>query len=327
MRAIVITSPGDPEVLQSAERPIPEIKSEEVLIKVAAAGVNRPDIIQREGRYPAPPGVPADIPGLEVAGVVEHVGVDEKRWRPGDKVCALLAGGGYAEYVAVPGVQCLPVPEGLSFEEAASLPETFFTVWTNVFDRGRFVSGESFLVHGGTSGIGVAAIQMVKALGGRVYATAGTDEKCAFAEKLGAVKCVNYKKENFAEVIKILEPKGVDVILDMIGGDYTPKNVGLLATEGRLLIINAMGGANSPIDLMRVMVKRLTITGSTLRVRETTFKGAIAANLEKHIWPLLDAGRIMPVIYQTFPLASAAEAHKLVESSEHIGKVVLTISA
>ncbi len=325
MKAIVITQPGGPEVLKVAERPVPEIKQDEVLIKVAAAGVNRPDLIQREGRYPAPPGVAADIPGLEVAGIVTQVGADEKRWKPGDQVCALLAGGGYAEYVAVPSVQCLPVPEGLSLEESASLPETFFTVWTNVFDRGRFESGESFLVHGGTSGIGVAAIQMVNALGGRVYATAGTDEKCAYAEELGASKCVNYKKEDFAEVIKSLERKGVDIILDMIGGDYTPKNVGLLATEGRLLIINAMGGANSPIDLMRVMVKRLTITGSTLRVRETDFKGAIAANLEEHVWPLLVKGSIKPVVHQTFPLEKAADAHALVESSEHIGKVVLTI--
>lgn len=304
---------------------MPELKPDEVLIKVAAAGVNRPDIIQREGRYPAPPGVPADIPGLEVAGVVEQVGAEEKRWRPGDKVCALLAGGGYAEYVSVSGVQCLPVPQGLSFEEAASLPETFFTVWTNVFDRGRFQSGESFLVHGGTSGIGVAAIQMVKALGGRVYATAGTDEKCAHVEKLGATKGINYKKEDFAEVIKAAESKGIDIILDMIGGDYTPKNIGLLATEGRLLIINAMAGATSQVDMMRVMVKRLTITGSTLRVRESSFKGAIAANLERHVWPLLESGAIKPIVYQTFPLEKASEAHKLVESSEHIGKVVLTV--
>lgn len=311
--------------MQIAERPVPELKPDEVLIKVAAAGVNRPDIIQREGRYPAPPGVPADIPGLEVAGVVEQVGAEEKRWKPGDKVCALLAGGGYAEYVSVSGVQCLPVPQGLSFEEAASLPETFFTIWTNVFDRGRFKSGESFLVHGGTSGIGVAAIQMVKALGGRVYATAGTDEKCAYVEKLGATKGINYKKEDFAEVIKALEPKGLDIILDMIGGDYTPKNIALLATEGRLLIINAMAGATSQVDMMRVMVKRLTITGSTLRVRESSFKGAIAANLEKHVWPLVESKVIKPVVYKTFPLEQASEAHKLVESSEHIGKVVLTV--
>jgi NADPH:quinone reductase len=325
MKAIVITTSGGPEVLQIAEKPVPEIKPDEVLIKVAAAGVNRPDIIQRQGRYPAPPGVPADIPGLEVAGVVEQVGAEERRWRPGDHVCALLAGGGYAEYVSVSGVQCLPVPAGLSLEEAASLPETFFTVWTNVFDRGRFESGESFLVHGGTSGIGVAAIQMVKALGGRVYATAGNDEKCAYAEKLGAVKCVNYKKEDFAEVLKVLEPKGLDIILDMIGGDYTPKNIALLATEGRLVIINAMAGATSPVDMMRVMVKRLTITGSTLRVRESSFKGAIADRLEKHVWPLVESKAIKPIVCQTFSLEKASEAHRLVESSEHIGKVVLKV--
>lgn len=325
MKAIVITQPGSPDVLQVVERPGPEIQPDEVLIKVAAAGVNRPDIIQRQGKYPAPAGVPADIPGLEVAGIVEAVGAEERRWKPGDKVCALLAGGGYAEYVAVPGVQCLAIPEGLSFEETASLPETFFTVWTNVFDRGRFEAGESFLVHGGTSGIGVAAIQMVTAMGGRVYATAGTEEKCAFAEKLGAVRAIDYKKEDFAEVIKSLEPKGIDIVLDMIGGDYTPKNIGLLGTEGRLMIINAMEGALGQVDLMRVMVKRLTITGSTLRVRESSFKGAIAKRLEEQIWPLLSQNKIKPIVYKTFRLEEAGKAHELMESSEHIGKIVLKI--
>ena len=311
--------------MQAAERPVPEIQPDEVLIKVAAAGVNRPDIIQRQGRYPAPPGASADIPGLEVAGVIEKVGADEKRWKPGDRVCALLAGGGYAEFVAVSGGQCLPIPAGLSTEEAASLPETFFTVWTNVFDRGRFKRGESFFVHGGTSGIGVAAIQMVTAMGGRVYATAGTDEKCAFAEKLGAVRAINYKKEDFAEVIKSLEPKGIDILLDMIGGDYTPKNIGLLGTEGRLLIINAMEGALGQVDLMRVMVKRLTITGSTLRVRESSFKGAIAKRLEEQIWPLLNQDEIKPIVHKTFRLEEAGKAHELMESSEHIGKIILKV--
>jgi len=325
MEAVVMTNSGGPEVLQIQEWTNPTIHPDEVLIKVMAAGVNRPDLIQREGKYPAPPGVPADIPGLEVAGVIEEVGAHEKRWKVGDKVCALLAGGGYAEFVSVHGAQCLPVPEGLSFAEAASLPETFFTVWTNVFDRGRFQSGESFLVHGGTSGIGVAAIQMVKAMGGKVYTTAGSDEKCTFAENLGAAKAINYKKEDFAEVLKGLEPKGIDVVLDMIGGDYTAKNIGLLAVEGRMLIINAMSGAVAPVNLMQIMVKRLTVTGSTLRVRDSAFKGAIAANLEKHIWPLIEKGAIKPIIYKEFPLEEAAEAHRLMESSQHIGKVVLTV--
>lgn len=325
MKAIVITTPGGPEVLKMEERPRPTPGPGEVLVRVKAAGVNRPDLIQRAGKYPAPPGVPSDIPGLEVAGVVEAAGDADHRWKPGDAVCALLAGGGYAEYAVVPAGQCLPVPEGLSFAEAASLPETFFTVWTNVFDRGRFTKGEKVLVHGGTSGIGVTAIQLITAMGGKVYTTAGSGDKCAFAEKLGAAKAVNYKKDDFAEVIKSLEPKGIDIVLDMVGGDYTPKNLQLLATEGRLVIINAMEGAVAPVDLMRVMVKRLTITGSTLRVREKEFKGEIADRLEQHVWPLLESGAIKPVVYKTFPLAEAAQAHALVESSAHIGKVVLEL--
>ncbi len=323
MQAVVITQPGKPEVLQIQERPKPDLKPDEVLIEVKAAGINRPDIIQREGKYPAPDGVDPDIPGLEVAGVIKRIGNKVTEWKIGDKVCALLAGGGYATEVAAPAVQCLPLPAGLSFEEAAALPETFFTVWTNVFDRGQFKKGEIFLVHGGTSGIGVAAIQMVRAMGGKVYATAGTDEKCAFAEKLGAVKAINYKKDDFLEVLKEIEPNGIDIILDMVGGDYTAKNIDLLKPEGRLVIINAMKNANSEINMKKVMAKRLTITGSTLRARSPEFKGKIAKNLKEHIWPHIESGLIKAIIYQKFPVEEAAKAHELMESSEHIGKIIL----
>lgn len=323
MKAIIISRPGGPQVLKPADRPIPEIKNNEVLIKVKAAGVNRPDVIQRLGKYPAPKGVPADIPGLEVAGIIEKTDPGEKRWKKGDQVCALLGGGGYAEYVNVPSGQCLPIAEGLTFAEAASLPETFFTVWTNIFDRAQFKKGNCVLIHGGTSGIGVAAIQMVTAMGGKAYTTAGTAEKCAFAEKLGAIKAINYKKADFEAVIKKLEPAGIDIILDMIGGSYTAKNIELLKTEGKLVMINAMQGSEASVDLKKIMKKRLIVTGSTLRTRDVNFKHLIAQSLEKHIWPLLKEGKIKPVIYKTFPLEKAAEAHKLMESSKHIGKIVL----
>ncbi len=312
-------------MLQVKQMPVPSLQPNDVLIHVMAAGVNRPDVFQRQGNYPAPAGVSNDIPGLEVAGVIEQVGASVGRWKKGDKVCALLAGGGYAEYVAAPAEQCLPVPNGFSYEEAASLPETFFTVWSNVFDRCKFKAGETVLVHGGTSGIGVAAIQMVTAMGGRVYATAGSPDKCAAAEKLGAIKCINYKTEDFEQVIKSLESNGVDIILDMVGGDYTPKNINLLKAEGRLVIINSMRGRTSEVDLMKVMVKRLTITGSTLRARDSSFKGEIAAQLEKFIWPLLATGQIKPIVHQTFSLFHAPEAHKLMETSEHVGKLVLVL--
>lgn len=325
MKAIIITAPGGPEVLQVKQMPVPSLQPNDVLIHVMAAGVNRPDVFQRQGNYPAPAGVSNDVPGLEAAGVIEQVGAAVSRWKKGDKVCALLAGGGYAEYVAAPAQQCLPVPSGFSYEEAASLPETFFTVWSNVFDRCKFKAGETVLVHGGTSGIGVAAIQMVTAMGGRVYATAGSPDKCAAAEKLGAVKCVNYKTEDFEQVIKALEPTGIDIVLDMVGGDYTSKNVNLLKTEGRLVIINSMRGRTAEVDLMKVMVKRLIITGSTLRARDSAFKGEIAAQLEKFVWPFLATGQIKPVIYQTFSLFHAGEAHKLMETSEHVGKIVLVL--
>lgn len=324
MKAIVITQPGTPDVLKLADVPKPELKPGEVLIKVAAAGVNRPDVAQRKGVYPPPPGAPQDIPGLEVAGVIETVGPEVTIWKTGDKVCALVSGGGYAEYCVAPEGQCLPVPGDLSFIEAASLPETFFTVWSNVFDRGSLQPGEGLLIHGGSSGIGVTAIQMAKALGSTVYVTAGSKDKCRFCEQLGASKAVNYKQENFVEAIKqITHDKGVNVILDMIGGDYTPGNIELLADDGRLVMINTMKGKDATIDLSFVMRKRLVITGSTLRSRDVVFKSAIAESLLEHIWPLIDAGKIKPIIHQIFPAEDAAEAHRLMESSSHIGKIVL----
>lgn len=324
MKAIVITQPGGPEVLQLEERPKPSIAPNEVLVKVAAAGINRPDVFQRKGNYPPPQGAPQDIPGLEIAGTVAEVGTNVSRWKVGDKVCALVMGGGYAEYCNVPDAQCLPIPGNLSFTEAASLPETFFTVWSNVFDRAKLQPGETLLVHGGSSGIGVAAIQMATALGSKVYVTAGSDDKCRFCEELGAAKAINYKTENFAEEIKRLtNGKGVDVILDMIGGDYTPGNIASLADDGRLVLINAMKGKDVQIDLAQVMRKRLIITGSMLRARDIAFKGAIAQNLEKQIWPLLASGKIKPVIHSVFPAAEVAKAHRLMESGDLKGKVVL----
>jgi len=324
MKAIVITRPGGPEVLQIAERSVPNYSPDEVLVKVAAAGINRPDVSQRKGSYPPPPGASPDIPGLEIAGTITETGAKVTRWKVGDRVCALVTGGCYAEYCNVPQGQCLPIPGNFSFTEAASLPETFFTVWSNVFDRGCLKPGETLLVHGGSSGIGVAAIQMATVLGSPVYVTAGTDEKCRFCEGLGAAKAINYKTENFAEVIKqITGGKGVDVILDMIGGDYTPNNLKSLAPEGRLVMINTMNGKDVQVDLSQVMTKRLTITGSTLRSRDTTFKAAVAQNLEKNIWSLLSSGKIKPVVYKVFPMEKAADAHRLMESSEHIGKIVL----
>lgn len=326
MKAIVISQPGGPEVLQLAERPVPVPTHGEVRIRVHAAGVNRPDVAQREGRYPAPEGSPQDILGLEVSGIIDAIGEGVDRWQVGDRVCALLAGGGYAEYVTVSAMQCLPIPDGLSFGDAASLPETFFTVWSNVFDRAGFRAGDTFLVHGGTSGIGVAAIQMVWAMGGRVYTTAGSEEKCAFAEKLGAVKAVNYREQDFFQEIKALEPGGLNIILDMIGGDYTQKNLDLLAPDGRLVIINSMKSRMAEVDLMKLMVKRLTLTGSTLRARDAAFKGAIGEQLEKQIWPKIASGQIKPIIHATFPLEEAAAAHRLLESSSHMGKIVLTVN-
>ncbi len=325
MKAVVITRPGGPEVLQLQDRPKPSFGPNEVLVKVAAAGINRPDVFQRKGNYPPPAGAPQDIPGLEIAGTIVEVGDSVTRWKIGDKVCALITGGGYAEYCNVPEGQCLPVPGNLTFAEAASLPETFFTVWTNVFDRGKLQAGESLLVHGGSSGIGVAAIQMATAMGSTVYVTAGSDEKCKFCKDLGAAKAINYNTEDFTTAIaQLTDNKGVNVILDMIGGNYTPGNIQSLAEEGRLVMINTMKGKDVQVDLSQVMRKRLIITGSMLRSREIAFKAAIAQNLEKYIWPLLAAGKIKPVINSVFPAEKAAEAHTLMESSEHMGKIVLS---
>jgi len=320
MQAIVIANAGSPEVLQLQERPIPKPKADEVLIRIFAAGVNRPDVAQRQGLYPPPPGAPADIPGLEVAGIIEECGTDIKRWKVGDRVCALLAGGGYAEYATAHAESCLPVPGNWSFAEACALPETVFTVWHNVFERGQLKSGESLLVHGGSSGIGITAIQLAKAFGATVFATAGTDVKCEACLNLGADKCINYKKDDFEEVLK---GDGVDVILDMIGGDYIPKNIRLLNADGRLVFINAMKGAQSAFSVSDIMRRRLTITGSTLRNRETDFKARLASEVEKHVWPVISSNKFKAVIYKQFNLADARQAHALMESSEHIGKIVL----
>lgn len=325
MRAVEISKPGGPEVLKIAERPLPQPKPHEILVKVAAAGVNRPDILQRMGLYAVPPDA-SDLPGLEIAGTVATVGANVKMWKVGDQVCALVHGGGYAEYCVVPEVQALPVPKDLSLTEAASLPETFFTVYSNVFDRGGLKAGETFLVQGGSSGIGVTAIQMAAAMGARVFATAGTDEKCAACVKLGAEKAFNYKTGDWAEELKAATGgKGANVILDMAGGDFVPKELKSLADEGRLVMIAFLRGNKTEIDLNEIMRKRLQITGSTLRPRPIEFKGQVAKSLRERIWPLIDAGKIKPVLYKTFPLAEASEAHKLMETSQHIGKIVLTV--
>lgn len=325
MKAVVITKPGGVKVLKVQERPVPAIQPGEVLIKVEAAGVNRPDVAQRKGNYAPPSWAPQDIPGLEVAGVVAEAN-NCKRFKSGDRVCALVAGGGYAEYVAVPEIQCLPVPENLTMVEAASLPETFFTVWTNVFDREHLHEGESFLVHGGTSGIGVAAIQLVKAWGCTVYATAGSEEKVKFCEKLGATKGINYREQDFVTAVdELTGGRGVDVVLDMIGGTYTQRNIDILAEDGRLCLINFMGGVESKINLSKVLSRRLTITGSTLRHRDPEFKASIAGKLEKHVWPWLRSGVVKAIVQQVFNFEHAPEAHKAIESETHIGKIVLTV--
>lgn len=324
MKAIVITRPGEPEVLQVETRPVPDPRPGEVLIRVFAAGINRPDVAQRKGHYPPPPGASPDIPGLEIAGIIEEVGQDTSRWRVGDRVCALVTGGGYATYCCAPGGQCLPIPHNLSYVEAASLPETFFTVWSNVFDRGKLKHDEAFLVHGGSSGIGVAAIQLAKAWGATVYTTAGNEEKCSFCESLGATKAIHYRMEKFRDVIKKLtHDRGVDVILDMIGGSYTGDNLDVLAEDGRLVLINFMKGDEVTIKLSAIMRKRLTVTGSTLRARDSKFKTSIAERLEETVWPWLVSGKVKPIIHKTFPMENVAEAHHLLESSRHIGKIVL----
>jgi NADPH2:quinone reductase len=325
MKVIEIEKPGGPEVLIEAVRPDPVLRPGEVLVRVAAAGVNRPDVLQRMGNYPVPPGA-SDIPGLEVAGTIVAGSLAGSSYQIGDRVCALVAGGGYAELCAVPLGQCLPVPAGLSDLEAASLPETFFTVWTNVFDRARLAAGETLLVQGGTSGIGVAAIQMARALGHRVFATAGSDEKARACEALGAVRGINYRTEDFVAVVReMTENKGVDVILDMIGGSYLPREISALADDGRIALIALLGGAKAELDLGQVLRRRLSVSGSTLRPRSVEFKAAIAKNLETKIWPLLAAGAIKPVVYKSFALRDAAAAHRLMESSQHIGKIVLAV--
>lgn len=322
MTAIEIVEPGEPEVLRPTKRPLPEPGEGYVLIKVAAAGINRPDVLQRRGGYPPPPGA-SDIPGLEIAGEVVACGPAVRQLSPGDQVCALVSGGGYAEYCVAPEAQCLPFPDGLTAVEAAGLPETFFTVWSNVFDRAGLQAGETFLVHGGSSGIGTTAIQLAKAFGARVLTTAGTAEKCRICEELGAEKAFNYREEDWFSGAKELTG-GADVILDMVGGPYIAKDINLLRPDGRLVFIAFLGGSKVEIDFLKVMVKRLTITGSTLRPRDIGFKAAIAANLEARIWPLISAGRIRPLVHKTFPLDQAAAAHALMESSAHVGKIVLT---
>ena len=325
MRAIEISTPGGPEVLRPGQRPVPVPVAGEVLIEVAAAGVNRPDVLQRKGGYPPPPGA-SDIPGLEVSGTIIGLGAQVKDWNIGDEVCALVTGGGYAEYVAAPAVQCLPVPKGLTLEQAASLPETFFTVWVNVFQRGALKNDETLLVQGGSSGIGVTAIQMARAFGHQVFVTAGTAEKCAACEKLGATRAINYRSEDFVAVIKKLTGgRGVDVILDMVGGDYVPRELAVLADDGRLSLIAFLGGTKTALDMTDILRRRLTITGSTLRPRPVEVKAAISRALREKVWPLIEAGKIRPVIYRTFALEEAAAAHALMESSEHVGKIMLRV--
>lgn len=325
MTAIEIKAFGAPEALVPARRPLPVPGAGELLVKVTAAGVNRPDVLQRQGLYNPPPGA-SDIPGLEIAGTVAALGAGVTGWRLGDKVLALLAGGGYAEYAVAPLPQCLPVPKGLDMVEAAALPETFFTVWTNVFERGALKAGESLLVHGGASGIGTAAIQLATALGARVFASAGGAEKCRACEALGAERSIDYKSEDFVDVLaKATGGKGVDVILDMVGGDYTARNLKLLAPDGRLVQIAFLRGSKVEIDLAPLMLKRLTLTGSTLRARAVEEKGRIAAALLKEVWPLIEAGKVKPVIFKSFPLKDAAQAHRLMESNAHIGKIMLTV--
>jgi NADPH2:quinone reductase len=325
MQVVEITRPGGPEVLKPATRPVPQPRAGEVLIEVAAAGVNRPDCLQRAGAYAPPPGA-SDLPGLEVAGTVARLGEGVSQWNIGDQVCALTPGGGYAQYCVTPAAHCLPVPRGLDPIQAASLPETFFTVWINVFERARLAPGETLLVQGGSSGIGVTAIQMARAFGHRVFATAGSAEKCAACEQLGAERGINYRVEDFVEAVKQLTGgKGVDVILDMVGGDYVPRELKCLATDGRLSIIAFLGGTKATLDMSDILFRRLTITGSTLRPRSVEYKAAVAQALRQRVWPLIDAGTIRPVIYRTFPLVQAAQAHALMESGAHVGKIVLEV--
>ncbi|ARK11532.1 NAD(P)H-quinone oxidoreductase [Fibrella sp. ES10-3-2-2] len=320
MHAISITRPGDSSVLQLENRPIPKPAAGQVLIRIQAAGINRSDLLQRQGGYGTDP--TGQIPGLEVAGVIDQCGPGVDRWRVGQRVCALVSGGGYADYVAVDHRHCLPVPSELTCIEAAALPEAVMTVWSTVFQWGRLSPGESLLVHGGSSGIGVTAIQLAKALGSPVYATAGSDDKCAACEDLGATRCVNYKKDDFEQALNGIP---INVVLDMVGGEYTAKNLRLLALDGRLMFINAMQGAESQLHIPTLMQKRLTISGSMLKPRDDDFKAALTEAVTHHVWPLLVNGRLKPVVYRTFPLADAAQAQDLMNSSKHIGKIVLEL--
>ena len=323
MICIEISNPGGPDVLRPVERPDPVPAAGEVLIRVAAAGVNRPDVLQRRGAYPPPPGA-SDSPGLEVAGTIEAVGSEVRDWRVGDCVCALVSGGGYATMCVVPAPQCLPVPAKLDVVSSAAIPETFFTVWTNVFERGRLETGETALFHGGSSGIGTTAIQLAVARGAIVFVTAGSDEKCRACHALGAAQAINYRTHDFVDVVReVTGGRGVDLILDIMGGSYVPRNLAALATDGRLVQIGLLESESTTIDLRRILGRRLTITGSTLRPRPVEEKGAIAAALRREVWPLLDGGDVKPIVYRTFPLQDAAAAHQMMESSEHIGKLVL----
>ncbi len=323
MRAVEISEPGGPEVLRPTTRPMPQPGHGEIVLRVAWAGVNRPDALQRAGNYAPPPGA-SDLPGLEASGVVSAVGDGVSDWKVGDKACALLPGGGYADYVATPAAHALPVPKGMGLKEAACLPETFFTVWSNVFMRGGLKAGERFLVHGGSSGIGTTAIQLARAFGARVFASAGSEDKCAACVDLGAERAINYKTEDFVEVLRA--EGGADLILDMVGGPYIPRNIKALANDGRLVQIAFLQGPVSELNFAQIMVRRLTITGSTLRPQSVAAKGAIAEALRTQVWPLLDAGRIAPVMDSAFGLEEASAAHARMESSAHIGKIVLEVS-
>jgi putative PIG3 family NAD(P)H quinone oxidoreductase len=325
MTVVEIAAPGGPEQLITARRPVPQAGAGEVLVRVAAAGVNRPDVMQRQGRYPPPPGA-SDIPGLEIAGEIVALGPEVAGVGLGDKVTALLAGGGYAEYAVAAAPLCLPIPGALSVVEAAALPETYFTVWTNLFERGGCKAGESVLIHGGTSGIGTTAIQLATAFGARVFATAGSEGKARACERFGAARGIDYRTEDFVEIIRQQTGgKGVDLILDMVGASYLARNLEAAAVEGRLVVISLIGGARAEINLNTIMSKRLTLTGSTLRARTVAQKAAVADAVRRNVWPLLSAGRVRPIIHATFPLAEASEAHRLMEASTHIGKIVLTV--
>jgi putative PIG3 family NAD(P)H quinone oxidoreductase len=325
MRHITISQFGGPEVLQTSTGSTPSPADGEVLIQVAAAGINRPDVVQRQGHYPAPAGA-SPIPGLEVAGTVVALGAGAHQFKEGDSVCALLTGGGYAEYATAAEGQCLPIPKGWSMTEAASLPENFFTVWSNVFDRGGLQAGQTFLTHGGSGGIGISAIQLAKAMGATVYATAGSEEKCRACEAFGADQAINYQQQDFVEVIKQATAKaGVDVILDMVGGDYINRNISIAAMDGSIVSIGFLQGSKTEVNFMPVMLKRLQLTGSTLRARSVAFKTAIAKQLHKQVWPLLEAGRIKPAVHTVLPLEQAAEGHRLMELNQHIGKIMLEI--